>query len=247
MEMKRLSLKHWAGVFLFGSLCFSSVSLAQSENISVGFDKLRFVVAGEDHTTQDGMYNNNGQKVPESIVYEGTTYVPVRKVVEMLNMPVQWDGTTKTVWIGAVTVDMRDAEGSVIGHAALSQGENGVNIEVKASGLAPGKHGFHLHQNPIAGNDFATAGGHFNPLSKKHGLHSPDGHHLGDLQNLEVAANGTVNAHYLLEGVTLEKGKDNSVWGKSLIIHAKEDDGVTDPSGNSGDRIAGASIGEVAK
>ncbi len=221
--------------------------MAQPEKISVGFEKLRFIVAGDDRTSQDGMYNNNGTIVPESIIYEGTTYVPVRKVGEMLKMPVEWDGITKTVSIGAVTVDIKDAKGSVIGQAALSQGVNGVNIDVEASGLTPGKHGFHLHQNPIAGNDFATAGGHFNPLGKKHGLHSTEGHHMGDLQNLEIAADGTVKAHMHLEGVTLEKGKDNSVWGKALIVHAKEDDGVTDPSGNSGDRIAGASIVELAK
>ncbi|KRE99407.1 hypothetical protein ASG89_28005 [Paenibacillus sp. Soil766] len=247
MRNKRLGLNHLMGAFLVGSICFSGVAMAQSEKISAQFEKLRFIVAGEDRTSQDGKYNNNGTMVPESILYEGTTYVPVRKVSEMLNLPVQWDETTKTVWIGAVTVDIKDAKGTVIGHAALSQSENGVNIDVKASGLAPGKHGLHLHQNPITGNDFTTAGGHYNPSSKKHGLHNPDGHHMGDLQNLEVTVDGIVNAHLHLEGITLEKGKDNAVWGKSLIIHAKEDDGVTDPSGNSGDRIAGASIVELAK
>lgn len=242
MADKRVGLKRMVAVFLCGSVFFSGVAMAQSETITAGFNKLRFMVAGEDRSSSDGMYNNQGSIVPESIVYKGTTYVPIRKVSEMLDMPVQWDGDTQTVWIGAVEVEVKDASGSVIGHATLSQGENGVNIHIEASGLTPGKHGFHLHEKLIVGNDFATAGGHFNPHGKKHGHHSGDGHHLGDLDNLTVKEDGTVEAHLIVEGATMEKGTDTSIWGRSLVIHAKEDDGVTDPSGNSGDRIAGGNI-----
>lgn len=242
MGDKRFSLKQMVAVFLCGSLFFSGIAMAQSESINAGFEKLRFVVTGEDRSSADGMYNNQGSLVPESILYKGTTYVPIRKVSEMLDIPVQWEGETKTVWIGAVEVDLKDVTGKVIGHAELSQGENGVNVHIEASGLTPGKHGFHLHEKPIEGNDFATAGGHFNPNGKKHGHHSADGHHLGDLSNLEVKADGTVEAHFVIEGATFEQGKETSVWGRSLVIHAKEDDGMTDPSGNSGDRIAGGNI-----
>ncbi|WP_373232186.1 superoxide dismutase family protein [Cohnella sp.] len=148
----------------------------------------------------------------------------------------------KTVQMGEVEIPLKDAAGTVIGHVNLSQGDKGVNIHVEASKLTPGKHGFHLHEKAIEGNDFKTAGGHYNPTGKKHGFHNPDGHHAGDLQNLEVKADGTVKGDFVLEGVTLKQGKNASIWGKSLIIHADEDDGITDPSGNSGDRIAGGSI-----
>ncbi|MDQ6423645.1 superoxide dismutase family protein [Paenibacillus sp. LHD-117] len=247
MTDKRFSLKQMVAVFLCGSLFFSGVAMAQPTTITAGFEKLRFMVTGEDRSSADGMYNNQGSKVPESILYKGTTYVPIRKVSEMLNMPVQWEGSTKTVWIGAVEVEVRDATGGVIGQATLSQGENGVNVHFVASGLTPGKHGFHLHEKPIEGNDFATAGGHFNPHGKQHGHHNAGGHHLGDLHNLTVQEDGTVSTDLVVEGATMEKGKETSVWGKSLVIHAKEDDGKTDPSGNSGDRIAGGNIVEAAE
>ena len=89
--------------------------------------------------------------------------------------------------------------------------------------------------------DFKTAGRHFNPTNKKHGDHNPDGLILG-LSNLVVNESGKVDQTIILRDVSLEKGKSNSVLGKSLIIHAKEDDGATDPSGNSGDRVAGGNI-----
>lgn len=242
MGKKRFDLKQMAAVFLCGSLFFSGIAAAQTETIEASLGKLRFMVTGEDRSSPDGLYNNGGELVPESIVYKGTTYVPVRKISELLNMPVQWEGETKSVWIGSVDVDIKDATGKTIGHATLTQGENGVNVHIEASQLTPGKHGFHLHEKTITGNDFASAGGHFNPHSKKHGHHNAEGHHLGDLNNLEAQADGTAKADFVVAGATLEKGKDTSVWGKSLMIHAKEDDGSTDPSGNSGDRIAGGNI-----
>ncbi len=246
MAKKHYGLKQLAAGFVCGSLLFSGIAMAQPETqtktITAGFDKLRFMVVGEDRSSKDGQYNNQGALVPESILYQGTTYVPVRRVGELLNMPLQWEGETKTIWIGEAEVMLKDVNGAAIGHATLSQGEDGVNVHVEASGLTPGKHGFHLHEKPIQGNDLATAGGHFNPHGKKHGHHHADGHHLGDLSNLEVQADGTVSAHFFVEGATMERGAATSVWGRSLIIHAKEDDGITDPSGNSGDRIAGGSI-----
>lgn len=239
---KRFNKKHMVAAFLCGSLFFSGVAMAKSDSIQVSFKKLRFIVQGDDRSSADGMIDNQGSQVPEALIYKGTTYVPVRIVSEMLQVPIHWEGDTKTVWIGEVEIPLKDSSGTVIGHANLTQVDNGVNIHVEASKLTPGKHGFHLHEKAIEGNDFKTAGGHYNPMGKKHGLHNPDGHHAGDLPNLEVKADGTVKGDFILEGVTLEKGKDDAVWGKSIIIHAAEDDGITDPSGNSGDRIAGGSI-----
>lgn len=243
MKMKKtMSLKHVGVAFLCGSLFFSGVAMAKSSSISVSFEKLRFLVQGEDRSTASGTFDNGGKQVPSSILYEGTTYVPVRMVSDLLDQPVYWDGQTKSVYLGETEVSIVKADGTVIGHAALSQGDQGVRVHLEVSGLAPGKHGLHLHEKNFEGSDFKTAGGHFNPTAKKHGHNNPEGHHMGDFHNLNVNADGKGMAEFVAEGMTLEKGKDLSVWGKSIVIHAAEDDGTTDPSGNSGDRIAGANV-----
>lgn len=141
-----------------------------------------------------------------------------------------------------IVIDLKNNNGEKMGTASFEQEDEVLKLMIKASGLTPGKHGFHIHENPIEGNDFNTAGSHFNPTGKKHGHLNPEGAHLGDLVNLEVDAKGNANQTYELKGLTLEKGKPNSILGKSLIIHAMEDDYKTDPSGNSGDRVAGGNM-----
>ena len=243
MKMKNpLNWKQIAIAFACGSLFFSGIAMAQQSNISVSFDKLKIFVGGADRTSSEGQYDNNGRKVPESLQYKGTTYVPIRMVGDLLGQPVYWESETRSVWIGETYVPIINASGTVIGSALLSQAEGGVKVELEAKGLASGKHGFHLHEKLIENNDFKTAGGHYNPETKKHGHDNPEGHHAGDFPNLVAAADGSVQAEFVLEGLTLEKGADRSVWGKSFVIHAAEDDYKTDPSGNSGDRIAGGNI-----
>lgn len=144
--------------------------------------------------------------------------------------------------IGTTYLELKNDKGVKIGFAAFMQFGDQIMLKVSASGLTPGKHGIHIHENAILNYDFKTAGGHFNPTNKKHGEHNPDGAHLGDLSNLIVDENGKVDQTIILSGISLEKGKSNSVLGKSIIIHAKEDDSATDPSGNSGDRVAGGNI-----
>nr|AYQ74527.1 superoxide dismutase [Cohnella candidum] len=239
---KSVNLKHAGVAFLCGSLFFSGLAAAQPSAISVSMEKLRFIVHGTDRAPADNKFDNAGQQVPASIVYKGTTYVPIRLAADLLDQPVHWDGTTQSIWLGEEEVPLVKADGTVIGHAMLSQGDKGVNVHVEVSQLTPGKHGFHLHEKNFDNNDFKTAGGHFNPESHKHGHDNPDGSHAGDLPNIEVGANGTGHAEFTLEGLTLDRSSANSVWGKSLIIHAAEDDYKTDPSGNSGDRIAGGNI-----
>lgn len=139
-------------------------------------------------------------------------------------------------------LELYNSKGDVIGVANLVQMGKHVIVKVTASGLTPGKHGFHVHENPITNGDFTTAGAHFNPTNKQHGHENPEGAHLGDMPNLIVDKDGKVDQAIILEGVSLEQGKSNSIVGKSLIIHAKEDDLKTDPSGNSGDRVAGGNI-----
>ncbi|MGC5326836.1 superoxide dismutase family protein [Brevibacillus sp. SYSU BS000544] len=146
--------------------------------------------------------------------------------------------------ISTLTAKLYNANGQNIGAVTLSNTDTGVKLQVSASHLSPGKHGIHIHQKAFTDFDFSTAGEHFNPYGKNHGLKNPEGPHLGDMPNLEVNQDGTANAELLIEGANLIKGDKNSLLGKSVIIHAKEDDQITDPAGNSGDRVAGANIPE---
>ena len=137
--------------------------------------------------------------------------------------------------------DILNAQGQKIGAATLAQSHGGVRIDLDVTQLPPGVHGIHVHAvGKCAGPDFKTAGGHFNPEMKKHGKDSPDGPHAGDLMNITVAANGTAKTSLIAPNVTLGSGT-NSLFhegGTAIVIHEKEDDYKTDPSGNSGARIA---------
>ena len=136
-----------------------------------------------------------------------------------------------------------NAQGTRIGSAKITPTGQGVKIAVKVSQLTPGEHGIHIHTvGKCEGPAFTSAGGHFNPTSAHHGVHNTqDPHpHLGDLMNLVVDKNGKANATFIANGVTLGDSA-NSLFhegGTSLVIHAKADDLMSDPSGNSGDRIA---------
>ena len=136
--------------------------------------------------------------------------------------------------------DIVNAQGQNIGSAKIVPAKKGVKIEVSVSQLPPGKHGIHIHAvGKCDGPAFTTAGGHLNPDTKKHGKDNPDGPHAGDLLMIEVKADGTAKAALLDTMVTLGDGP-NSVFhdgGTSIVIHEKEDDYKTDPTGNSGARI----------
>ncbi|MBG9456863.1 superoxide dismutase [Lysinibacillus sphaericus] len=128
------------------------------------------------------------------------------------------------------------------GNAYFEEEDNGVKMTLALSGLPAGKHGIHIHSvGKCEPPTFESAGPHFNPTSKEHGKDNPKGYHLGDLPNLEVGEDGKVDLNFLAEGLTLEKNAANSLLregGTTLIIHESEDDYKTDPSGNSGARIA---------
>ena len=138
--------------------------------------------------------------------------------------------------------EIRDAKENLVGRATFIQQTGGVDIIVNVAGLSPGMHGIHVHaQGKCNPPDFATAGGHFNPEGKRHGLDGPEGPHAGDMPNLNVNPDGTGMLEYLNPRISLVPGAKNSllkVNGTSIMIHDKVDDQKTDPSGNSGTRIA---------
>lgn len=140
----------------------------------------------------------------------------------------------------AATVRLVDSQGRPAGSAVLTEAENGVRVNLNARGLPPGVHGLHFHENGVCdAPSFAGAGGHYNPTGRQHGTENPQGSHAGDLPNLTVGANGEGEIETVKEGVTL-RGANPLLkqGGTALVIHAGADDYRTDPSGNSGARIA---------
>jgi superoxide dismutase, Cu-Zn family len=137
-------------------------------------------------------------------------------------------------------VEIKDAQGKAVGDIVIWDQGTGVSLELKLHDLAPGEHGIHFHQVPkCEAPDFKSAGGHFNPESKKHGFDSPDGHHAGDMKNFTVGADGKASVKLEDNDVTLKDGPHSLLSnGAAIVVHAKADDYKTDPSGNSGDRIA---------
>ena len=138
------------------------------------------------------------------------------------------------------TFALTGGDGAAMGNVILSEDPNGVTIKIDASGLPAGAHGVHLHTTGLCeGPKFASAGGHWNPGGKQHGRDNPAGAHLGDLANFEVAAGGSGSTSFLVAGATISgAGALADADGTALVIHAKADDYKTDPSGDSGDRIA---------
>lgn len=144
-----------------------------------------------------------------------------------------------------------NAEGTNIGDVTLTQGSGGVTVAGQLTGVPEGQHGLHFHSvgNCDAADKFEAAGGHFNPTEHQHGSENPQGPHAGDLPNVTAAADGAVAIELTSDMISLTEGDPAYVFdadGTALVLHADPDDLKTDPSGNSGDRIACAVIEAAA-
>jgi Cu-Zn family superoxide dismutase len=142
-----------------------------------------------------------------------------------------------------IKVPILSSTGQDAGFATFKTVKKGVKVKIELKNLAPGLHGVHIHQNAVCeAPDFKSAGGHFNPDGKKHGYMNPMGHHNGDLPNsISIGEDHTGEATFVVNTISLDPSAPDSLFlkgGTSIVVHAKADDEKTDPSGDSGNRIA---------
>lgn len=138
------------------------------------------------------------------------------------------------------------ADQAEYGEVIIAQGENSLLVNIKAQGLPPGPHGVHIHETgKCEGPDFKSAGGHWNPAAKQHGFDNPQGAHAGDFFNLDIGADGTGALEAVISGAKLRPSNindgDNALLdadGAAFVVHEGPDDLKTDPSGESGGRLA---------
>jgi Cu-Zn family superoxide dismutase len=147
------------------------------------------------------------------------------------------DGNAAQAAPTSAVATLQSAQGAAAGTATASAAEGGIRLALNIEGLPPGPHGVHVHlTGRCDAPDFTSAGGHWNPADAQHGLEAPPGQHAGDMPNLIVTADGRATLEYTLQGGSFEGLLDAD--GSAMVIHAAADDQRTDPSGNSGDRIA---------
>lgn len=133
------------------------------------------------------------------------------------------------------------ANGESLGTVTVADGPGGVTLQLAGISIPAGAHGLHVHMvGKCEGPKFDSAGAHWNPDAKQHGSANPAGAHKGDLPNATVGGDGALGQSLTLAGATMADLHDDD--GSALVVHAQPDDYKTDPSGNSGDRIACAVI-----
>lgn len=140
-------------------------------------------------------------------------------------------------------VPLKTSTGEDAGTATFRERRGKLDIKLDLKNLPVGQHAVHIHEKPLCdAPDFKSAGGHFNPDAKQHGLQNPAGHHNGDLpQNITVGENHTAQASFKVDYLSLAPGAPNSIFsngGTSIMVHEKPDDMKTDPTGNAGNRVA---------
>ncbi|CDQ21310.1 superoxide dismutase family protein [Halobacillus karajensis] len=138
-----------------------------------------------------------------------------------------------------------NADNDKIGTATLTEQPDGVQVKLKVEGLEPGMHAVHVHEFPKCETpDFKSAGNHFNPLSKEHGLMNPKGAHVGDMPNVEADQSGMIDTELMLPEAKMKEGQKSLLRdkGTSIVIHSGQDDGMTQPAGDAGERVACGAI-----
>lgn len=153
-------------------------------------------------------------------------------------------GTDPTMASNKVTMYTTDS--GAAGSAVFQETEDGVTLHLSLQGVPAGEYGMHIHESgPATPPTFEDAGDHFNPTNVEHGVNSETGPHLGDLPNLVVPENGTVNQTFEIPGISLQPDAENTLDdedGSSLIIHTQPDDYESQPSGDAGNRMMGGTI-----
>ncbi|MGH7581356.1 MAG: superoxide dismutase family protein [Gemmatimonadales bacterium] len=140
----------------------------------------------------------------------------------------------------AARASLFDSSGTRVGLATFSETDGTAQLGVSVSGLSSGQHGMHIHETgACTPPGFESAGGHFNPGAKKHGMLNPDGPHAGDLPNLVAGADGSADTTFTVSPTLLAQGPASMMGAQqhAFVIHADPDDQKTDPSGNSGARV----------
>lgn len=141
---------------------------------------------------------------------------------------------------------LKEADGRPVGLIAIVQVEDGVRVGIRLSQMLPGTYAVHIHTvGRCDAPDFTTAGAHWNPTGRQHGRGNPQGAHLGDLPNIAVGNDNDGSVAFTIAGARLSDGP-NPLYdadGASVIVHAAADDYRTDPSGNSGARLACGVLG----
>jgi Cu-Zn family superoxide dismutase len=137
-------------------------------------------------------------------------------------------------------IELRDLKGKSVGTVMLLESAHGLLLRGAVTGVSPGTHAIHFHETGKCEPPFTSAGGHFNPEKKAHGVLDRGGSHAGDLPNLVVPASGKLEFELFAPGLTLAAGPGSvlDADGTALVLHARADDYRTQPAGDSGDRIA---------